>query len=271
MPRPAVPMLAALVALVSSASLPAASGQSAQESANWTTAFDIEPGELVSTGRNPFFVLEPGYQLTLEDGKTRLVITVLHETRTVAGVDTRIVEERETENGVPAEVSRNLFAISTRTNSVFYFGEEVDVYTDGKIANHEGAWQAGANGATFGLMMPGVPLLKARYFQEIAPKVAMDRAEIVSLSVAMKTPAGAFTNVLKIDETSPLEPIVKESKYYARGIGLIQDGSLKLVKYGPRAQASSDASLVTRPEASPPDRPVTPGAPASTWRRQRRP
>jgi len=157
---------------------------------------------------------------------------VLNETRSVAGVDTRIVEERETDGGNLVEVSRNFFAISKRTNSVFYFGEEVDVYKDGKIANHEGAWLAGANGAKFGLMMPGVPLLKARYFQEIAPRVAMDRAEIVSLSVTMKTPAGDFTNGLKVDETTPLEPLAKESKYYAKGVGLIQDGSLKLVKYG---------------------------------------
>jgi len=204
--------------------------QSSQD-IGWTTTFDVQPGELASTGRNPYFVLEPGYQLTLEDGKDRLVITVLNETKTVDGVETRIVEERETSGAETVEVSRNFFAISKRTNSVFYFGEDVDAYKNGKIANHDGAWQSGVNGAKFGLMMPGQLLIKARYYQEMAPKVAMDRAEIQSLSVAMKTPAGDFSNVLKIEETSPLEPIVHEAKYYARGIGLIQDGSMKLTKY----------------------------------------
>lgn len=142
-----------------------------------------------STGRNPFFVLEPGYQLTLEDGKERLVITVTGETRLVAGVETRMVEERERDGGNLIEVSRNYYAISNKTNSVFYFGEEVDVYKDGKIANHEGAWLAGVGGAKFGLMMPGLPLIKARYYQEMAPKVAMDRAEIVGLGLTVKTPA----------------------------------------------------------------------------------
>ena len=208
------------------------SAQTAQESAGWTTTFDVEPGELVSSGRNPYFVLDPGYQLTLEDGKDRLVITVLNATRTVAGVETRIVEEGEASGAETVEVSRNFFAISTRTNSVFYFGEEVDEYKNGKIASHGGAWQAGVGGAQFGLMMPGQPLIKARYYQEIAPKVAMDRAEVLSLSVTLKTPAGEFSNVLKTEETSPLEPLVKEAKYYARGIGIIQDGSMKLVKYG---------------------------------------
>jgi hypothetical protein len=221
----------ALALAVSAMVVPLAGAQSSQDT-GWTTTFDVEPGELASTGRNPYFVLEPGYQLTLEDGKDRLVVTVLNETKTVDSVETRIVEERETSGPDTVEVSRNFYAISKRTNSVFYFGEEVDAYKNNKVANHEGAWQSGVNGAKFGLMMPGQLLIKARYYQEMAPKVAMDRAEVQSLSVAMKTSAGDFKNVLKTEETSPLEPLVREAKYYARGIGLIQDGSLKLVKYG---------------------------------------
>lgn len=198
----------------------------------WASRFAVEPGELVATGRNPFFILEPGYQLVLEKGSVRLAVTVLDATRTVAGVETRVVEERETNDGKPVEVSRNYFAISRRTNSVFYFGEDVDMFKNGAIVSHEGAWLAGMNGARFGLAMPGEPRLKARYYQEIAPKVAMDRAEVVSLSARVTTPAGVFTNCLKTEETTPLEPGAQEAKYYARGIGLVQDGSLKLVRHG---------------------------------------
>ncbi len=198
----------------------------------FTSRFDVEKSDLVSTGRNPYFILEPGYVLTLEGGSTRLVITVLNETKAVDGVETRIVEERETDNGAPIEVSRNFFAISKRTNAVFYFGEDVDMYKNGKVTGHEGAWVSGVGGARFGLAMPGLPLVRARYYQEIAPKIAMDRAEIVSMTESLKTPAGAFTNVLKIEETTPLEPGAKEAKFYAAGIGLISDGELKLVKYG---------------------------------------
>ena len=80
--------------------------------------------------------------------------------------------------------------------------------------------------------MPGTPALNAKYYQEISPGVAMDRASIVSLSEVLKTPAGDFRNVLKIAETTPLEPRAVEYKYYARGVGLLQDGSLKLIAYG---------------------------------------
>jgi hypothetical protein len=86
-------------------------------------------------------------------------------------------------------------------------------------------------------MMPGLPLVKARHYQEIAPGVAMDRAEIVSVSETVKTPAGEFKNCLKVEETTPLEPATKEYKYYAPGIGLVQEGSLKLVKYGKAEKA----------------------------------
>jgi hypothetical protein len=168
----------------------------------------------------------------LEGGDERLVITVLDVTKVVDGVETRVVEERETKGGALVEVSRNYFAISKRTNSVFYFGEEVDIYRSGQIVNHEGAWLSGVKGARFGLIMPGQILLRARYYQEIAPDVAMDRAEIVSMSETLTTKAGAFQDCLKTEETTPLEPGEKEYKLYAVGVGLLQDGRVKLVKYG---------------------------------------
>ena len=198
----------------------------------WTSTFAVEPGELAATGRNPYFILEPGYQLILEGGSVRLAVTVLDATRSVAGVETRVVEERETDKGKPVEVSRNYFAISTRTNSVFYFGEDVDMYKNGRVTSHEGGWLAGIGGARFGLAMPGEPRPQAKYYQEIAPKVAMDRAEVISVNATVTTPAGVFTNCLETEETTPLEPGAKEAKYYARGIGLVQDGPLKLVRHG---------------------------------------
>lgn len=198
----------------------------------WTSTFTLEKRDLAHTGRNPWFILEPGYQLVFEGGKEHLEITVLNETKAVDGVETRVVEERETKDGQLVEVSRNFFAISTRTNSVYYFGEEVDIYKDGAIVKHEGAWLSGRKDARFGLLMPGEALLGARHYQEIAPGEAMDRAEIVGIGETVQTAAGEFKGCLKVEETTPLEPGEKGYKYYAPGVGLIRDGSLKLVKHG---------------------------------------
>jgi hypothetical protein len=186
-------------------------------------------------GRNTYFILEPYYQQTLQGNEgadtVTLIITVLNETRKIGVVETRIVEERELVNGKPIEISRNFFAFCKQTGSIYYFGEEVDMYKNEKIVSHDGAWIAGGNNKP-GVIMPGLILLGSRYYQEMAPAVAMDRAEILSMTETMKTLAGHFTNVLKTEETTPIEPKNKEYKYYAPGVGLIKDGDLMLMKYG---------------------------------------
>jgi hypothetical protein len=216
----------------------AQAGETAKKSkVLYTDEFFQDDCTFTSTGASQFFILEPGYQLTFageEDGEeVELVITVFDETKEVDGVETRVVEERESVDGELVEVSRNYFAICEQTNSVFYFGEDVDDYEDGEIVSHEGAWLAGQDGARAGIMMPGTVLLGSRYMQEIAPEVAMDRAHIISMNATVETPAGTFENVLKIRETTPLEPSAREFKYYAEGVGLIQDADLKLEEYGP--------------------------------------
>jgi hypothetical protein len=198
----------------------------------WADTFAVDKKDFASTGANTYFRLEPGYTLALEKGKARLVITVLDETRVVDGVETRVVEERESKGGKLLEVSRNFFAFNTADRGVYYFGEEVDIYKDGKVVGHEGAWESGKNGARFGLMVPGRPEPKARFYQEVAPGVAMDRAEVVSVVETLKTPAGEFKGCLRFVETTPLEPFARETKIYAPGVGLIKDGSLILVEYG---------------------------------------
>lgn len=197
--------------------------------------FGLSDRNLGPTGRSAYFVLEPGYRLVLEgkegDRVETLQITVLDETREIGGIETRVVEERETIDGRLAEISKNFYAIDERSGSVFYFGEEVDVYRDGRVVSHEGAWLHGQDGARAGLMMPGEPALGARYYQEVAPGVAMDRAAIVATDVALETPAGTFRNCLKVREEDPLGR-EEEFKVHAPGIGLVQDENLLLVKHG---------------------------------------
>jgi hypothetical protein len=197
----------------------------------WLQSFPVKTSELATQGENPYFILKPGYEATFEGKGSKLVITVLNETLTVGGVDTRIVEEREWKGGQLIEVSRNYFAIHPPTGDVYYFGEDVDNYKNGKVVNHEGSWQHGTKGATFGLMMPGKPSVGMKFYQEQAKGVAMDRAEIVSLTDTLTTPAGTFEHCLKSKETTPLERLASEFKIYAPGVGLVKDGDLALVTH----------------------------------------
>jgi hypothetical protein len=206
-----------------------------QTSQGWMATFDLENCDFASSGENNYFVLEPGYQVILGGQEDReelqLVMTVLNETKVVDGIETRVVEEKETEGDNLVEVSRNYFAMCKPANNAIYFGEEVDIYKDGKIISHEGGWMAGENGSKAGMIMPGKVEVGLKYYQEIAPGVAEDRAEIISVNDTLDTPYGTFKQVLKTEETNPIEPGEKEFKLYAPGIGLIQDEAIKLVKH----------------------------------------
>jgi hypothetical protein len=228
--------------LAASLLVPAVAGAEApRPDSDFTSRFRLEDCRFKARGANPYFVLEPGRRLVLEGvdeegAEVKLLITVLHETRRVTldiggrprQVVTRVVEERETVDGELAEVSRNFFAICDRTNDVYYFGEEVDIYEDGEIVSHEGAWQAGQGGALPGIIMPGTFLLGARYFQEMAPPVATDRAEHVAMGLTVDTPFGTLTDCVHVVETTLLEPGAESTKLYCAGIGLAVDGTLRL-------------------------------------------
>ena len=190
--------------------------------------FAVDPRTLRPDGAAAYFSLVPGDVHVYLDGDERLTITVLDETRVVDGVTTRVVEERETKGKELKEVSRNFFAMDPATGDAYYFGEEVDLYEGGQISGHEGAWQSGVAGARFGLMMPGHPVAGDRHYQELAPGVAMDRAEIVSADEHLETPGRIFEHCVHVRETSPLERGVSH-KWYAPGVGLVRDGDSVIV------------------------------------------
>ncbi len=186
-----------------------------------------------TSGDNPYFPLKPGeerrYEGTEDGDLVVLTIRTLADTEVVSGVETRVVEERETHSGELVEVSRNFFAAAT-DGSVCYFGEDVDIYEGGEIVSHEGAWRAGDGGAVQGIIMPGQPAVGQSYDQERAPGVAQDHAEVQSTSESLTVPAGSFSKVSKTRETTVLEPGVEEFKWYAANAGLIRDGVLELVE-----------------------------------------
>ena len=222
-----------------------ASGISGDNAETFQDSFRFSARDLKPRGVNDYFIrLKPGFKLLLEGEDEEETVTVLIEvmrgTQLVDGVRSAIVQETEWIDGELAEISRNFFAISKTHKGVFYFGEDVDIYEDGEIVSHEGSWRAGQNGAGPGLIMPGYPIVGSRYFQEVAPGVALDRAEHMSVTETMETPAGTFEDCLLVAETTPLAPEELSIKAYARGIGLIQDGPLKLIDYGMRVQVDFD-------------------------------
>ena len=199
---------------------------------DFQSVFIVDKKTLGVKGANPYFNLTPGYVMEYRNGSSADTITVLDMTKMIDGVETRPVEHRETKNGKLAEVTRDYYAIDSLSNDVYYFGEEVDVIKNGKIVDHKGTWLAGQKGAKFGLMMPAAPRAGQKFYQELAPGVAMDRIEIVSVEEKLTTPAGAFEKCVHVKESSPLERLLQDSKWYVAGVGQVKDGKMALVKYG---------------------------------------
>ncbi len=227
----------------------------------FTTDFFIEECSFSNRGDNRFFPLAPGTRSVLEgeeDGEElQVIITALQQTETISfttergvplTVRARVVEERESEDGELVEVSRNWFARCRETGDVFYFGEEVDLYEDGEIVGTEGAWRAGEDDAQPGVIMPGTFLLGARYFQEIAPGEALDRADHTEMDLDVDVPAGSFERCVRVIETTPLEPGDESEKIYCPGVGLVFDDGVELGEHtAPPPPGPPSAAWLTAP------------------------
>jgi len=206
----------------------------------YTDSFDLKNCTFSTTGSNPYFILEPGYQLVFEgegdNGPINVTSKVLNQTKVVGdGIVGRLVEEKtvNAQTGDLIEITNDYFAICKETNSVIYLGESIDDYENGKVVGHEGAWVHGSDKARSGMIMPGTILMSSRYYQEIAPDVAMDKAEIVGVNETVNVPAGSFSGVVHMKETSDLEPAATaEENLHAPGVGQVIDGDTKLVSYG---------------------------------------
>lgn len=230
-----------------------------EDDEEFTDEFAVEDCVFLTRGANAYWVLDPGWQITLEgDDEGELIelsITVLRQTFDVflnidgqsQRIRTRVIEEREVVDGELKEISFNYYARCRLTNDVYYFGERVFFFKDGVIINNNGSWEAGKNGAEPGIIMPGTFLVGARYFQEVAPGIALDRAENASDGETVQAPAGFFDDCVVVEEDTPLEPDSENVKTYAPGIGLInEDDILELTFYGFVTQnAAGDSVPVT--------------------------
>ena len=133
----------------------------------------------------------------------QLHVTVLDAVEVIAGVTTHVVEERESHDGELVEVSRNYF-VEASDGTVCYFGEDVDIYEDGAVVSHEGAWRGDGPGNQPGIIMPADPRPGTKFVMESAPGVAEDQGTVVG-SGPVEVPAGAFPDAIRVKELNPLD------------------------------------------------------------------
>ena len=217
-----------------------------EDEPEFTDHFPVEECSFTPFGGNEFFNLTPGRRTYFDNSacvaageceeREDLVITVTRELKKVWIDDdrkrhpiwTRVITEHEREDGQVKEISHNYFAMCVPSRDVYYFGEDVDIYAGGKVVSHEGAWLAGRNRAEPGIIMPDSAfILGQRYYQELAPGVALDRAEHVETDLEIDLQAGNFDDCIEVTETTPLEPGSESTKVYCPGVGLVIDNDLE--------------------------------------------
>lgn len=180
---------------------------------------------------NEWFPLTPGTTLVYKgqkDGKPGSdIFHITHRTRMVAGVRATVVEDTLVLKGRVEEHTFDWYAQDDKGN-VWYLGERTAEYDrKGNVVSTEGSWEAGVNGAKPGIFMPAHPHVGDTFRQEFLPGHAEDHFRIRTLDGSRIVPYGSFDNVMSTREWTPLEPGVRDAKFYVKGIGEIEETAVR--------------------------------------------
>jgi hypothetical protein len=210
-------VLAATTLTTSSAVVPARS-----------TAPVFDPADFTHPVDNPYFPLTPGLVTRLrgiDDGEHfREKVRVTHRTRLIAGVRATVVRDvvRRTD-GTLAETTDDWYANDDQGN-VWYLGEDTATYDeDGQLEDREGSWEAGVDGAEPGIIMPAGPRPPTATRMELLKGVAEDQAWIVQRLRHIRVAGTRYAGIVRTLEWSRLEPQVVSQKFYAAGLGIIEE------------------------------------------------
>jgi hypothetical protein len=192
---------------------------------------NIRPKDFVSTVDNPNFPLTPGeryvYEGHTDAGDERIVVEVADKKKTILGVPTVVVHDRAFIDGLLEEDTTDWYA-QDKDGNVWYFGEATQTYDkSGKPKTTKGSWIGGVAGAKPGIQMLADPKPGKTYRQEYRRGLAEDYGKVLSVNAPATVPVGTFPETVKTKDFTPLEPKLIEHKYYAPGIGLVLEDTVR--------------------------------------------
>ena len=172
---------------------------------------------------NPLFPVsasEQVVQLGAEgDVALRHEITTLDRTKVIRwngkDIETVVSQFVAYGDGEILETAYDYFA-QADDGAVWYLGENVTNYENGKIANYDGTWIAGTDG-TAGMIMPASPKVGDVYRPENIPGLVFEEVTVKAVNLTVAGPRGPIAGAIKVQER--LADGVLEDKVFAPGYG----------------------------------------------------
>ena len=212
------------VILNSRARKPTASASARAELPTGAAPVNLDPANFSADITNPYWPMKPGTRWTyrnVEAGEPpqEIVIVVTTDTKKLAnGITARVVRDTARSEGQIIEDTLDWYAQDSDGN-VWYMGEDTAEFEEGKIVSRDGSWEAGADGALPGIMLPAQPQVGQKYRQEYKKGEAEDNGEVLATNHLVEVEAGRYKDALVTMDTSTIEPDVVEYKFYAPGVG----------------------------------------------------
>jgi hypothetical protein len=165
----------------------------------------------------------------VKDGKPlRDVVRVTRRIERIRGIPCVVVLDRAYVDGRLRESTIDWFAQDDK-GTVWYFGEATrELDRQGRVTSTEGSWRAGTDGARQGVFMPAHPHVGQSFAQEHYAGHAEDHFKVVSRTATIGVAFGTFhRRALMTEEWTPLEPGVRDAKWYVKGIGQVKEATLE--------------------------------------------
>jgi hypothetical protein len=152
--------------------------------------------------------------------KLRFEVTQLPRTKVVKWngrkIETQVTHFVAYGDGRILEVAFDFFAQAV-DGSVWYFGENVDNYENGVVANHKGTWLAGKDRV---IIRPPPPMAGHVYRPENIPGLVFEEVTVKAVGKTVPGPRGPVSGAVSVREHQMGGTI--EDKIYAPGYGEFQ-------------------------------------------------
>ena len=168
-----------------------------------TKPVQLDPADFSTNIDNPYWPMRPGSHWVyreVENGEAQRVdVTVTNRTKTLHGIEARVVHDRVSQHGETVE------------------------YENGKLKTKEGSWAYGVDGAQPGVVVPASPKQGMSYREEYYAGHAEDAAAVLNIGSQVQVPFGRFQDAMLTRNFSTIEPTVEEMKLYAKGVGPVME------------------------------------------------